>query len=118
MDSDTETAASASVAGDEEDATAAIVCVHPPGTEFDVVLKDKGKGSSTDLLKALGYLTGQTMTESKKIVDAPHWSSMKVIKEYVLEEEAIEAKMAIEAVGAVIENVVIDWTREDRVTPF
>ena len=67
-------------------------------TEFDVVLKDFG-AKKVNVIKAVRQLTSLGLKEAKAVVD----SAPSAILEAVTKEAAEDAKVKLEAEGAVVE---------------
>jgi len=65
-------------------------------TSFDVILKEIGD-KKIQVIKEVRALTGLGLKEAKAVVDA----APKAVKEGVSKEEAEEARVALEAAGAV-----------------
>ncbi len=66
-------------------------------TSFNVVLKEIGD-KKIQVIKEVRALTGLGLKEAKDVVDA----APKAVKENVSKEEADEARVALEAAGAVV----------------
>ena len=67
-------------------------------TEFDVVLKEMG-ANKINVIRAVRELTTLGLKESKDLVEA----APKVVKEAVSKDEAVAAKVRLEAAGATAE---------------
>ena len=70
----------------------------PVQTEFDVVMTGFGD-KKLDVVKVVKNLTGQSLMDSKKLVEAPP----ATIKQGVSEDEAKKVKAELEAAGATVE---------------
>ncbi|MHC4523921.1 MAG: 50S ribosomal protein L7/L12 [Planctomycetota bacterium] len=66
-------------------------------TSFNVILKEIGD-KKIQVIKEVRALTGLGLKEAKDVVDA----APKAVKENVSKEEADEARVALEAAGAVV----------------
>jgi len=86
-------AAAAPAAGGGAAAAAA-----PVKTEFDVVMTAFGE-KKLDVVKVVKNLTGQSLMDAKKLVEAPP----ATIKAGVSEDEAKKVKAELEAAGATVE---------------
>jgi len=67
-------------------------------TEFDVVMTAFGE-KKLDVVKVVKSLTGQSLMDAKKLVEAPP----ATIKQGVSEDEAKKVKAELEAAGATVE---------------
>ncbi len=74
------------------------VGVEEEKTSFDVILKEIGD-KKIQVIKEVRSLTGLGLKEAKAVVDA----TPKAVKEGVSKEEAEEARIQLEAAGAVVE---------------
>ena len=70
----------------------------PVKTEFDVVMTAFGE-KKLDVVKVVKALTGQSLMDAKKLVEAPP----ATIKQGVSEDEAKKVKAELEAAGATVE---------------
>lgn len=70
----------------------------PVKTEFDVVMTAFGD-KKLDVVKVVKNLTGQSLMDAKKLVEAPP----ATIKQGVSEDEAKKVKAELEAAGATVE---------------
>jgi len=70
----------------------------PVKTEFDVVMTAFGD-KKLDVVKVVKNLTGQSLMDAKKLVEAPP----ATIKAGVSEDEAKKVKAELEAAGATVE---------------
>ena len=77
---------------------AAAAAAAPVKTEFDVVMTAFGE-KKLDVVKVVKNLTGQSLMDAKKLVEAPP----ATIKAGVSEDEAKKVKAELEAAGATVE---------------
>jgi large subunit ribosomal protein L7/L12 len=77
---------------------AAAAAAAPVKTEFDVVMTAFGE-KKLDVVKVVKNLTGQSLMDAKKLVEAPP----ATIKQGVSEDEAKKVKAELEAAGATVE---------------
>lgn len=70
----------------------------PVKTEFDVVMTAFGD-KKLDVVKVVKNITGQSLMDAKKLVEAPP----ATIKQGVSEDEAKKVKAELEAAGATVE---------------
>jgi len=79
-------------------AAGAAAAAAPVKTEFDVVMTAFGE-KKLDVVKVVKALTGQSLMDAKKLVEAPP----ATIKQGVSEDEAKKVKAELEAAGATVE---------------
>ena len=79
-------------------AAPAAAAAAPVKTEFDVVMTAFGE-KKLDVVKVVKNLTGASLMDSKKLVEAPP----ATIKQGVSEDEAKKVKAELEAAGATVE---------------